>query len=606
MLGRRLLMFNDDVEIGDLPPDRGAGLLLPQRRGRRGHLRPRGLGRARDDLRDAALPRARLRRDPARHHLPVPPRRRAAVADLPHPRGDRDPEPLPQPLRPAARARALLAPGLPPARPTWSPTASGATTSWSSACAAATSATASTTTRSTSSAGTATSTRTRSTSTTSSRSPAASTCRRRCTRPSRARTSSSARSARGCSTGNRTPPTRRSRSPTTTPTSSREEMIYYVSGRLRVAHGASTSARSRCTRPACRTARSPGLAEKSIGKRCTDELAVMCDTFRPLRLTPLCQALDDGRYALSWAAADRRRAGGGRRCLRRPSSTRRSRPPTTARSPSTSTRTTPASAIPTTARGATTSPLARCGWAPGQADPARRLHRGRAGGLAHGVPRAGRQARAPGVRASTATRWRALALPADHIPQLDEVCRPAATADRLSSTTRPPGWCGFDQFYGSLADGVFHSTQYVRHHARPLYTPEPDLIHEVIGHGGTAGQPAAGRAQPAGRAGRAPAGDPGRARLLRQGVLVHDRVRRRCTRTGELRAYGAGLLSSYGEIEEFRAAEIRPLDIAEMGVLEYDITQATSRSCSPPTASTTCSTWSAASSPSATTTPRRA
>ena len=30
----------------------------------------------------------------------------------------------------------------------------------------------------------------------------------------------------------------------------------------------------------------------------------MCDTFRPLRLTPLCQALDDGRYALSWAAAD--------------------------------------------------------------------------------------------------------------------------------------------------------------------------------------------------------------------------------------------------------------------------------------------------------------
>ena len=42
---------------------------------------------------------------------------------------------------------------------------------------------------------------------------------------------------------------------------------------------------------------------------------------------------------------------------------------------------------------------------------------------------------------------------------------------------------------------------------------------------------------------------------------------------GELRAYGAGLLSSFGEIEEFRGAEIRPLDIAEMGTLDYDITK---------------------------------
>jgi homogentisate 1,2-dioxygenase len=44
----------------------------------------------------------------------------------------------------------------------------------------------------------------------------------------------------------------------------------------------------------------PGTYEGSIGKERTDELAVMVDTFRPLRLTTYAATLEDPKYPLSW------------------------------------------------------------------------------------------------------------------------------------------------------------------------------------------------------------------------------------------------------------------------------------------------------------------
>jgi len=45
----------------------------------------------------------------------------------------------------------------------------------------------------------------------------------------------------------------------------------------------------------------PGTYEKSVGTKRTDELAVMCDTFKPLRLTTVADGIEDKDYHLTWA-----------------------------------------------------------------------------------------------------------------------------------------------------------------------------------------------------------------------------------------------------------------------------------------------------------------
>jgi phenylalanine-4-hydroxylase len=164
-----------------------------------------------------------------------------------------------------------------------------------------------------------------------------------------------------------------------------------------------------------------------------------------------------------------------------------------------------------------------------------------------------------------------LSLPRDHIPQLDDV------SERLRALTGfvyvpAAGIVPLGEFYGALADREFHSTQYVRHAAEPLYTPEPDIIHEVIGHGHLLATPTFSELHRLTGEATHRLRDEENLRFLSRvfwftvefGVVVED---------GELRAYGAGILSSYGEIDEFRGMEHRPIDIVEMGTADYDITQ---------------------------------
>ena len=163
-----------------------------------------------------------------------------------------------------------------------------------------------------------------------------------------------------------------------------------------------------------------------------------------------------------------------------------------------------------------------------------------------------------------------LALPVDHIPQLAEVTDKLVP---LSGFRYVPaaGLVPLREFFGSFADRIFHSTQYIRHHSAPLYTPEPDAVHEIIGHANQLAAPRFAALYAA--AGTAVARLETDAALkfladvfwfsMEFGVLREH---------GEIRCYGAGLLSSYGEIEEFRQARLRPLDIHEMGTAAYDIT----------------------------------
>lgn len=79
-----------------------------------------------------------------------------------------------------------------------------------------------------------------------------------------------------------------------------EEAIYYVDGRFGSRRGVDVGMIT--LHPSgLPHGPQPGLVEESLGVRRTEELAVMWDTFHPLKLSALAQEIDQPDYALSWS-----------------------------------------------------------------------------------------------------------------------------------------------------------------------------------------------------------------------------------------------------------------------------------------------------------------
>ena len=229
---------------------------------------------------------------------------------------------------------------------------------------------------------------------------------------------------------------------------------------------------------------------------------------------------------------------------------------------------------------------------PGFRDPAYRARRNRIAQLAlsyrpgeeipeapytpeeHQVWRAVWNALESAHRAHACAEYRAsvrrLAFAPDRIPQLREVNEKvqAISGFRLEPVA---GLVEPRVFLESLASGTFLCTQYIRHHSTPLYTPEPDVVHEIVGHAVTlASTRLAELNRLFGKAVKRTSSLETLNRLSRVywftiefGVLREN---------GSLKAYGTGLLSSAGELEAMHNAELLPLDLEAASRHEYDPT----------------------------------
>lgn len=169
----------------------------------------------------------------------------------------------------------------------------------------------------------------------------------------------------------------------------------------------------------------------------------------------------------------------------------------------------------------------------------------------------------------------------DAIPQLSSIS--SFLRQQTNFRLRPvAGLISSRDFLNGLAFRTFFCTQYIRHPSKPLYTPEPDVCHELLGHVPMfVDRDFCDFSQEIGLASLG-ASDEDVLKLAR--CYWHSVEFGLCKEDGKHKAYGAGLLSSFGELEhackehdpdnneDVERPEIKPWDPAVAAMQDFPIT----------------------------------